>query len=119
MAEKMKVNEAAVKKAKSLIKDRQVNLDSDWSEDQPSTQEKNAFLEKHTWDEYGRWFLAIDTEAKPETRDRYNFPYGDFRRLHRDGLIAAKQRAAQNDYHAIEKAADELLELLDKTKSSR
>jgi len=39
---------------------------------------------------------------------------GDFRKVHRDGLIAAKQRAAQNDYTDIEQAADELLEMIDK-----
>lgn len=118
MAEKMRVNEDAVKKARSLIKSHQYKLDSDWSEAQPSAQQENDFLDKHSWDEYGQWFLAIDTGATPETKDRYNFPYGDFRRLHRDGLIAAKQRAAQNDYQAIEKAAGELLDLLDKTKAS-
>ncbi len=30
------------------------------------------------------------------------------------GQIAAKQRAAQNDYPDVEKAADELLQLIDK-----
>ena len=41
------------------------------------------------------------------------FPYGDFHRVHRSGLIAAKQRAAQRDHDDIERAADELLVLLD------
>jgi hypothetical protein len=75
-------------------------------------------LKDHDWEAYGEWFLAIDTGASPETKDRYNFPYGDFRCVHRSGLIAAKQRAAQNEYDEIEKAADELLSLLDETKAS-
>ncbi len=56
---------------------------------------------------------GIDETADEETKDRYGFPYGDFRRVHRSGLIAAKQRAAQNDYADIEQAADALLSLLD------
>ena len=35
----------------------------------------------------------------------------------RSGLIAAKQRAAQNDHDAVEKAADELLDRLDSARS--
>ena len=113
----MKVNQSAIKKAKSLIKSHQYVRDSDWSEAQPSTDAENKFLENHDWDEYGQWHLAVDTDASEETKDRFNFPYGDFRRVHRDGLIAAKQRAAQYDYSNIKKAADELLTLLDETKA--
>lgn len=114
---KMKVNKDAVNKAKSLINHHQYVLDSDWSEAQSSTDDENDFLERHDWAEYGQWYLAIDTGATEETKDRHNFPYGDFRRVHRSGLIAAKQRAAQNDYSEIEKAVDDLLKLLDKTKA--
>ncbi|MFW5940490.1 MAG: hypothetical protein ACOCXI_01725 [Chloroflexota bacterium] len=113
----MKVNEQAVTKAKELIKEHQYDKESDWSEAQPSADEESTFLERHDWNEYGKWFLAIDTGASEETKDRYNFPYGDFRRVHRDGLIAAKQRAAQYDHADIEKAADDLLQLLDDTMS--
>ncbi|HSM57822.1 MAG TPA: hypothetical protein VK879_16840 [Candidatus Sulfomarinibacteraceae bacterium] len=113
----MKVNEQAVAKARELIKQHQYDKESDWSEAQPSTSQENDFLEKHDWDEYGQWFLAIDTDASEETKDRYNFPYGDFRRVHRDGLIAAKQRAAQYDHSDVEQAADDLLQLLDETMS--
>jgi hypothetical protein len=113
MASKYRVNEEAVKQAKRLIREGKVDVESDWSEAQPSAGEENRFLEKYDWAEYGAWFLAIDKEANEETKDRYNFPYGDFKQAHRDGLIAAKQRAAQNDHSAIEKAADKLLKLID------
>ena len=114
----MKVNDRAVKKAKSLIERRRYVLDSKWSEANPSSDEASKFLERHGWEEYGEWHLAVDDEAGEETKDRYKFPYGDFRRLHRSGLIAAKQRAARNRYADIEKAADELLTLLDETRAS-
>jgi hypothetical protein len=115
MASKYRVNEGAVKKAKALIRDGRVDMDSDWSEAQPSADDENRYRDSHSWDEYGEWFLAIDSEASEETKDRYNFPYGDFKKVHRDGVIAAKQRAAQNDHSAIEKAADELLTLIDES----
>ena len=113
MSSEYNVNDAAVKKAKSLIRAGKVDKDSDWSEAQPSADEENAYLKDHSYAEYGEWFLAIDTDASEETKDRYNFPYGDFKKLHRDGLIAAKQRAAQYDHAAIEKAAGKLLKELD------
>ena len=109
----MKLNEASRRKAKSMIESSQYVLDSSWGEANPSADEENAFLEAHSWAEYGEWHLGIDETAAEETKDRYGFPYGDFRRVHRSGLIAAKQRAAQKDYADIERAADALLSLLD------
>jgi hypothetical protein len=113
MSSEYNVNAAGVKKALTLIRDGKVDMESDWSKAQPSPDEENAYLEDHSYDEYGEWFLAIDTGASEQTKDRYNFPYGDFKKLHRDGLIAAKQRAAQYDHTAIEKAAGKLLKELD------
>ena len=110
----MKLNKEAVQHAKSLIHDGKVVKDSDWSKQQPSADEENKFLKNHDWDAYGEWYLGIDTDENKETKGRHGFPYGDFKKVYRDGVIAAKQRAAQNDYSDIEKAADELLEMIDK-----
>ena len=109
----MKLNKAAFDQAKRLIRDGNVVKDSDWSKAQPSAKEESRFLEDHDWDDYGKWYLARDTEDDKDTKGGHNFPYGDFKKVHRKGLIAAKQRAAQNDYADIEKAADELLEMID------
>ncbi len=114
----IRVNQAAIRHAKSLIREGKVVQDSDWSRANPTSDEENRFLEKENWTEYGRWYLALDTDGNEETKERYKFPYGDFKKVHRDGVIAAKQRAAQNDYGAIEKAADELLDLIDKDAES-
>jgi len=46
------------------------------------------------------------------------FVYGDFRRIHRMGLIACSYRAAESRHKKIELTADELLQYLD-TKSER
>jgi hypothetical protein len=109
----MRLNQAGRRKAKSMIESSQYVLDSSWTEANPSADEENAYLENHSWTDFGEWHLGIDETAADETKDRYGFPYGDFRRVHRSGLIAAKQRAAQNDYGDIEQAADALLSLLD------
>jgi hypothetical protein len=109
----MKLNEAGRRKAKSMIESSQYVLDSSWAQANPSADEENAFLDSHSWAEYGEWHLGVDESADEETKERFGFPYGDFRRVHRSGLIAAKQRAAQNDYADIERAADALLTLLD------
>jgi len=114
---KYQVNDAAVEKARSLIDANHYVLNSDWSESQPSSESQNEHLKKLGWEDYGKWFLAIDTESGEETKGRFHFEYGDFNRLHRSGLIAAKQRAAQNDHTEIQHAADRLLEHLDSVRA--
>jgi hypothetical protein len=51
--------------------------------------------------------------AKDHTKARYAFVYGDFRRLHRSGLIACVYRAAEWRHKKIELAAFDLLQYLD------
>ena len=107
------VNPRAVTKAQELIDARQYVLDSDWGDAQPGTNEQNAFLESHTWDEYAAWHLGLTEGASDETKARYAFIYGDFRRLHRMGLIACMYRAAEWRHKEVELAAHELLQKLD------
>jgi hypothetical protein len=107
------VNDRAVEKARRLIESRQFVLDSDWGEVQPNAAAENAFLESHSWEEYGEWNLGLTEGPADETKARYAFVYGDFRRLHRTGLIACHYRAAEWRHKEIELAAHELLQLLD------
>jgi hypothetical protein len=107
------VNERAVEKARRLIESRQYVLDSDWGEVQPNAAAENAFLESHSWEEYGEWHLGLTEGSADETKARYAFVCGDFRRLHRTGLIACHYRAAEWRHKEIELAAHELLQLLD------
>jgi hypothetical protein len=109
------VNERAVARAERLIDARQYVLDSDWGDVQPRAQQQNAFLESHSWDEYAEWHLGLTEGASDGTKARYAFVYGDFRRLHRTGLIACHYRAAEWRHKAIELAAHELLQRLDRT----
>lgn len=109
------VNEAAIAHARRLIESRQYVLDSDWTAAQPGAADENAYLERHDWREYGAWHLGLTEGATDETKARYAFVYGDFRRVHRMALIACEFRAAEWRHKAIELAAHDLLQLLDRT----
>ncbi|MEJ7752996.1 MAG: hypothetical protein WKF46_08630 [Candidatus Limnocylindrales bacterium] len=109
------VNDSAVARARKLIAARQYVLDSDWGESQPGADEENAYLASHSWDEYAEWHLGLTEGTTDETKARYGFVYGDFRRVHRTGLIACQYRAAEWRHKDVELAAHELLQLLDET----
>jgi hypothetical protein len=109
------LNKKAVAHARKLIAARQYVLDSDWGEVAPIAVGENAFLKTHSWDEYAEWHLGLTDGASDETKARYAFVYGDFRRVHRTGLIACVYRASEWRHKAIELAAHDLLQLLDKT----
>jgi hypothetical protein len=109
------LNKDAVARAEELIKGRQYVLRSDWGDVQPKAKDENAFLESHSWEEYAAWHLGLTDDATDETKARYAFVYGDFRRVHRTGLIACQYRAAEWRHKEIELAAHDLLQLLDAT----
>jgi len=108
------VNPAAVAHARSLIERRQYVLDSDWGEVQPRAEQQNAYLERHSWQEYAAWHLGLTEGAGEETKARYAFVYGDFRRIHRAGLIACVYRASEWRHKDVELAAHALLQHLDR-----
>jgi hypothetical protein len=112
------LNPDAVAHAKRLIDARQYVLRSRWQDVQPRAREQNAFLKTHTFADYAHWHLGLTAGADDETKARYAFVYGDFRRVHRMGLIACHYRAAEWRHKEIELAAHELLQYLD-TASAR
>lgn len=107
------VNDDAVAHARRLIDSRQYVLDSDWGEAQPDAAAQNAYLERHGWPDHAQWHLGLTQGANDETKARYAFVYGDFRRVHRSGLIACVYRAAEWRHKAVERAAHDLLQQLD------
>jgi hypothetical protein len=109
------VNPAAVARCRELIDARQYVLDSDWGEAQPDAATQNAYRESHSWEEYAQWHLGLTEGANDETKARYAFVYGDFRRVHRTGLIACVYRASEWRHKDIELAAHDLLQHLDRT----
>ena len=79
------------------------------------TDADNAYLERHPWEAYAAWHLGLTDGASDETKARYAFVYGDYRRVHRTALIACVYRASQWRHKGVELAAHDLLQRLDAT----
>ena len=110
-----KLNRRAIAHARRLIDSRQYVLNSDWGESQPTADDENRFLRAHSWGEYAEWHMGLTDGATGETKARYAFVFGDFRRVHRSGIIACHFRAAEWRHKEIELAAHRLLQYLDKS----
>ena len=59
--------------------------------------------------------LGIDDRYAENTKRRYKFPYGDFKDVHRCGVLAAQSRAGQYNYYEIENATAQLKAIIDMT----
>ena len=114
---KYMVNKKGVAKARALIDAHQYRVRSRWAEVQPGPEDQNAFLKAHGWSEYASWHLALTDGPADETKARYAFVFGDFRRVHRMGLIACYYRAAEWEHTEVMVAAHKLLLYLDKSKA--
>jgi hypothetical protein len=114
----VKLNPTAFEYAKELVEDRKLVRDERdaWSEHQPTPDKENWFLDKLGSDEYSKWHLGIDDDEHEHTKARYKFPYGDFERVHRCGVLAAESRAGQYKYYDIEHAAAHLHGMIDALK---
>ena len=110
------VNRKAVANARRLIDTHQYRVRSRWADVQPRAADQNAFLKTHGWHEYASWHLALTEGAADETKARYAFVFGDFRRLHRMGLIACYYRAAEWEHTEVMITAHRLLLHLDKSR---
>jgi hypothetical protein len=106
----IEVNEDAVAFASQLIQKGHLIADRKgaWREHKPSPDMESEFIRAHGFAEYAKWHLAVDERYPVNTKGRYKFPYGDFKNVHRCGLLAVQARARQYGYANIEKAAAEL-----------
>ena len=116
----VQLNNRAFDYAKELISEGHfVSDDRDaWSEHQPSAGQENEFIRQHGMREYGRWYLGIDEEKDQDTKEQYKFPYGDFKDVHRCGVLSAESRAGQYKHFDIERAAAHLHGMIDATRRS-
>ncbi len=85
------LNRSTFEHAKELINEGRFVFDERdaWSEHQPSSQQENEFIQRHGFAEYGKWNLGINNEKPEDTKGHYEFPYGDFKDVHRCGLLSA------------------------------
>jgi hypothetical protein len=111
----VKLNRSGYEHAQRLVKEGKVVIDErdDWSEHAPSADDENRFIEQHGFGEYGKWHLGVDGEKPDDTKGHYTFPYGDFEKVHRCGVLAAESRAGQYDHEDIKMAAAHLHGMLE------
>ena len=111
----VRLNRSAYDHARTLVEAGNAVVDERdaWSEHQPSTREENEFIAAHGMRAYARWHLGVDEEQAEENKGRYKFPYGDFERVHRCGVLAAESRAGQRKYTDIQLAAAHLHGMLE------
>ncbi len=111
----IKLNEKAIAHAEKLIKAHEYEYNHvPWTEAHPTQTETVRYLNTHDLDEYGEWFLGIDTDnAKLESKERYVYPVGDFGEVHRSALKLAAEKAAQQNHKEIAQAAKRLLDLIE------
>src|SRR5258708_26319485 len=111
----VKLNKQAFEHATELIEQGKFVFDEKdmWSEHQPPTQDENEYIREHGFGEYAQWFLGIDSNEDEDNKGRYKFPYGDFEKVHRCGVLAAESRAGQYKYDDMEDAAAHLHGMID------
>lgn len=113
----IKLNKSGYEQAQQLINAGRRVLDNrgDWSEGQPSAPEENEFIREHGFSDFARWHLGVNEEKSESTKERYEFPYGDFKDVRRSAVLAAESRAGQYGHRDIELAAARLLGMLEES----
>jgi hypothetical protein len=113
-----RVNKDAVSQARTLIDEGSYDDSTEWSDAAPSADHENAEIERNGCDGYGAWHLAVDPDASEDTKKRYAFPYGarPAAGSRREPASGGGQGVLLHD--EIEKAADDLLQHLDRKRSS-
>jgi len=110
----IRLNETAFAYAEELIAQGRVVIDKKnaWRDHHPMAEDENEFIRAHGFAQYSKWHLGIDETHAEGTKARYKFPFGDFKNVHRCGLLAVKSRAHQFGYADIEKAATQLIKII-------
>lgn len=110
----IKLNIEGLKNAQKLIQEGEVEHMGTWQEYQATQDEINHFLNTHTTQEYGLWFLGIDTNVENNDRHHYVFPYGDLKLVQKSGLEASIKEAKAQGHNEIVDAAKKLLDTIGK-----
>ena len=112
-----RVNEAGVARARELIDARQYVLRSEWAASSRPPRTRTPTWPGTRGTSTPGWHLGLTEGANDDTKARYAFVYGDFRRVHRMGIIACHYRAAEWGHKEIELVAHDLLQQLDATRA--
>lgn len=113
-AASVQVNDDGIARAKKLIADGKYDSASKWTF---SSEDEDKLLGSDNWEEYSKWFLAVDESAAEQTKGRFKYPFGKGGKLYRSALRAIASRAAQADFQELSDIASELLDTLDKKRN--
>lgn len=109
------LNRKAIEQAERLIKAGEVEgFDSNWEAEKPTVDEVLAYLNAHSMEEYGQWFLGINQGMPKNVKEHYDYPYGDLKTVQRSALVDTIARAEKAGHKDIVQAAKKLLEMFDK-----
>jgi len=119
----MKLNNTSYIHAKNLIKQGKIIKDND--EKLPNPTEENTYMTTRGIPDLARWYLGIEDDlddwdwdigdsSSMDVRDKYRFPVGDLRYLYQGNLEEIIRETESEGFADINKAAKELLELLQK-----
>lgn len=105
-----------VSRARRLIRSGNVNTASSWSF---SAADGNRILgDPPDWTEYASWHLGFENDENRETKNAWRYPFGKFGNVYRSGLIAIRQRSAQQGQTDIFEAAGRLIDAIDNRSSA-
>jgi hypothetical protein len=108
------LNNEAYQQAEGLIEQGQYRINSMWRDAQPRPEAIERFQQANGAAGLGLWYLAEDTSQPEDSPTRYRYPVGDFKSVHRSGLLAAKNQAEKEGQTDVVNAVDELLFLFDR-----
>ena len=108
------LNPAAVTLAEQLLEGGDYRINSVWREARPSEAATDDYLDRKGYDSLAQWYLGVDSEAEPGSKESLRFPIGDFKSVHRSGILAARDEANKMGAGAIAEAADELIFYFDR-----
>jgi hypothetical protein len=110
----LKVNEAGLAQALTLMKQAQFRLNTIWASNRPTPAAEDSFIAQHGLDAYAAWHLAIDPTAPEDSKARYQLPYGDFKSVHHTGVRRINELAQRDGQTELADAAEEILDLFDR-----
>ncbi|MGC2310989.1 MAG: hypothetical protein WA432_05230 [Candidatus Babeliaceae bacterium] len=112
----LKLNPKAIEHAEKLIKAGECEHTMSWEEAKPTQNDTVRFLDTHNLNEYGYWFLAINTDNSQESKEYYELPIGDFNVVYKGALLEAHKVARHKGAQDIEGAVSKLIKILDEHK---
>ncbi len=80
----------------------------------PTDAQEQAYIKSFGWDQFSKWYLGAHLDRPENTRNRYEFPMGDFQTIHRADLLDIQKRAHEHNFDDIANGAKELVDLIDK-----